>query len=130
MKKIMCLIIVVLMVPSFALCEDLSSLSYADLLALSKSVTAELMKRPEWKEVTVPSGVWIIGDDIPEGTYSIACADKYGSTITVYADSSMKDGDFTPISGDSPLGKITLTNGMVVDISRAVIFAPPVVLGF
>lgn len=38
------------------------------------------MSRPEWKAVEVPAGEWIIGQDIPEGYYSITAKDKIAIT--------------------------------------------------
>ncbi len=127
MKKLIVFILAlsIVLLSSIAIADvDISALSYDDLLTLQRKLTAEIMSRPEWKEVVVPSGIWTIGEDIPAGTYSVSCADEYGTTIRVYEDSTMTKNDFVPISGDSPLGKYTFTEGMVIDISRAVIFAP------
>ena len=73
-KCILILTIVVLLsiFLSSAVAEiNLSSLTYKELLMLRDQLSKELMTRPEWKEVTVPAGDWIVGKDIPAGVYSI-----------------------------------------------------------
>ena len=133
MKKLIVLILVasLSLISSIAIADvDVSTLSYDELLVLQKKLTTEIMSRPEWKEVVVPAGIWTIGEDIPAGTYSLTCADEYGASFKAYPDSTMSDYDFVAISGNSPLGKYTFTEGMVIDLNRAVIFAPPVLLGF
>ena len=130
MKKLVCIIAIMCLIPMFALSDSITEMSYDELISMHQQLVKEIMSRPEWKEVTVPAGIWVIGEDIPAGTYSLTSTDEYGSSISVYADKTMDDYDFVSISGKSPLGKYTFAEGMVIDISRAVIFAPPVILGF
>ena len=128
MKKLLGILMIVALLFTCAAAEGLSSMSYDELIALHQQLVKEIMSRPEWREVTVPAGTWVVGEDIPAGTYSISSEDKYGSSIRVYTDG--KEKDFLAISGSSPLGKYTFENGQVLAISRAVVFAPPVILGF
>ena len=58
---------------------DLSSMSWDELVALSAKINAELMSRPEFKEVTVPRGAYKVGEDIPAGKWTI-----YSCTGTGY----------------------------------------------
>ena len=128
MKKIICAVLVMCLIPVLAFAEDLSALSYDDLVALNQKVTAEIMGRPEWKAVEVPPGVWTIGVDIPAGTYSLSCVDKYGASVTVFKDG--KQVDFRTASEKMPIGKYTFEDGMSISLNRTMVFAPPKGLGF
>lgn len=73
LKKLLCIVFSLsLILPSLGLAEiDLSSLSFNDLINLRQQVDQELITRPEWKEVTVPQGVWKVGEDIPAGHWTL-----------------------------------------------------------
>lgn len=134
MKKLFALIVTVMILTvSIAVAEtDLSSMSYNDLIALQKKVNAEIMSRPEWKEVKVPAGTWKVGDDIPEGTYSIK-TDAVLCTIQIW---NGEQGDFSNyvdmkiISESESVGKIELKAGWIIEFTSSVTFTPPVLLGF
>lgn len=130
MKKIICAVLVMCLIPVLSVAEDLSALSFDELVALSQKVTAEIMGRPEWKEVTVPGGKWIVGEDIPVGTYSIHPTPKGG-----YVRIEDSNGKLIISQGirkeDSSIGKIELLAGYIVEVENgSVIFAPPKGLGF
>lgn len=77
MKKFLSLLLVLcLLLPAMAVAEsiDLSTLSFDQLVQLRQRISQELTTRPEWKEVTVPQGVWEVGVDIPEGHWVITAA--------------------------------------------------------
>lgn len=131
MKKILILVIALLLTCSVACAEfDLSSMSYDDLVALSQSVTAEIMGRPEWKEVKVSSGVYEIGKDIPEGSYSIECDNPRHAIIEVRKPGKSNFVFYKLISSGEIIGKVILEAGNTIEISNDVIFKPPVSLGF
>ncbi len=50
---------------------DLSSYTWEELVELSAKINAELMSRPEFKEVIVPIGAYKVGEDIPAGKWTI-----------------------------------------------------------
>ena len=50
---------------------DLSSLSYDELIALKDQINLAIWNSQEWQEVTVPQGVWKVGEDIPAGHWTI-----------------------------------------------------------
>lgn len=54
---------------------DLSSLSYDELVSLKDQINLAIWNSQEWQEVTVPQGVWLVGEDIPAGTWTVKCAD-------------------------------------------------------
>lgn len=84
MKKLISIAIaIVLFLSSTALAEiDLDSMSYEELAALRDRCQAELMTRPEWQQITVPSGDYRVGVDIPAGEYTILpTPDGYSNVI-------------------------------------------------
>jgi len=50
---------------------DLSGLSFDQLVALRDQLNLAIWNSKEWKEVTVPAGVWTIGEDIPAGYWTV-----------------------------------------------------------
>ena len=129
MKRFFALLIALVLLAGFAVAEDLSSLSFDELLSLQKAVVTEIMSRPEWKEVTVPSGSWVVGVDIPAGVYCIS-AGKTGAYITV------ENGEhlvaYQGIRDDAhKIGRLELIDGYVVSVERgSLIFSPAIGLGF
>jgi len=130
MKKILILILAVCMIISVAAAEtDLQSMSYDELIRLQQEIVNEIISRPEWKEVKVPSGSWTVGKDIPAGEYSLS-AGNGGGYIKI-----RRNGRSIVSQGirdkDDTFGKIELIDGDVVEIERgSIIFAPPIGLGF
>lgn len=139
MKKIIAVLLILwLLIPS-ALGEgiDLSKLSYDELTALRRSIEAEIMSRPEWKEITVPAGEWEVGVDIPAGSYSIEMATNKSGNLLVWGkaknDYKSNGGLLVNISivpDNRVIGKINLKGGTILDITCAVIIRPVKGLGF
>ena len=107
MKKFLGLLLTIfLLVPVFANAEvDVKGLSTEELLALRVSIADELMARGEMKSANVPAGEYVIGEDIPAGSYSIT-TDQIIVTIVI----GDYDGMYV-VSPDSPVGKLTLKDG-------------------
>lgn len=84
MKKIVCLLLVVLMaVCSVVYAEggfDLSSMSLDELVALHKAVDAEIDARIGCEPSTIADGVYIAGTSIKAGAYTITCSETYDET--------------------------------------------------
>lgn len=76
MKKLVALLLICFLLPSVALADsiDLSALSFDELVQLRQQIAQELTTRPEWKEVTVPIGIWKVGEDIPAGHWTISAS--------------------------------------------------------
>ena len=86
MKKFLSLLLVLcLLLPALAIAEviDLSALSFDQLIQLRQRISQELTTRPEWKEVTVPQGVWEVGEDIPAGHWTISAVKTANSKIII-----------------------------------------------
>ena len=61
---------------------NLSGMSYDELVALKEQINLAIWNSQEWQEVEVPQGVWVVGQDIPAGKWTIKAAD--GITAAVY----------------------------------------------
>ena len=89
MKRLLCILFVLLLLPvaSMADLPDLSGLSFDELVQLREQINLVIWNSQEWQEVTVPIGLYIVGEDIPEGTWTIRAATdhftviKFGDTL-------------------------------------------------
>ena len=120
---------------SFALAEtDFSAMSYDELISNYHELVAEIMSRPEWKEVPVPAGVWKIGEDIPEGTYAIKTSENvcvvevWRRALDDYTNKGLYY--YETLSSNKPCGKIELPAGMLIKLGNNAVFTPPMTLGF
>lgn len=88
MKKLAVVLVLLLALPVFAQADvDLSGMSFDDLVALREKIDLAIWNSQEWQEVTVPQGIWKVGEDIPVGHWTIKPADgvycfiSYGSKL-------------------------------------------------
>lgn len=135
MKKFALILAAVMVVAAVAYAAEiaLGDYSFDQLIALQKQITAEIMSRPEWKEVTVPAGTWSVGDDIPAGTYSMTPTNYAVITIWRKAENDYSNNGLfynEMLDEDESCGKIKLEDGMIVVLSGSIVFAPPLSLGF
>lgn len=56
---------------------DLNKMSYWELIELKDKINLAIWQTEEWQEVTVPQGVWLVGEDIPVGHWTIKAAASY-----------------------------------------------------
>ena len=80
MKRILSVLLALCLVlmASAALGEvDLTAMSRDELLVLEEQIIKELTSRPDYKEVTVPPGVYEVGVDIPAGKWTISGVDVF-----------------------------------------------------
>ncbi len=116
---------VLLLLPVFASAEvDVKALSTEELLALRVSIVDELMARGEMKSANVPAGEYVVGEDIPAGSYSIT-TDQLLVTIVV----GDYDGMYV-VSPDSPVGKLTLKAGDKIQITGKIVLTKYAGLSF
>ena len=88
MKKLICILLLVCMT-TFAAADsiDLSGMSFEELVALKERINLAIWNCQEWQEVTVPEGLYVVGEDIPEGKWTIRAATahftviKFGDTL-------------------------------------------------
>lgn len=134
MKKIVALLLALMLClgsfPALAV-VDLNEYDQDQLIALRNRINAELLKRGITKKVVVPVGVYIVGEDIPAGSYSIYTASKDWFSGFRVED---PNGDFymyESITEDSFIGKVVLKDGYIVEIEYdPVTFYPYQGLGF
>lgn len=63
---------------------DISSLSFDELVELKDKINLAMWNSEEWQEVTVPIGVWKVGEDIPVRHWSISISpDASGSWASI-----------------------------------------------
>ena len=90
MKKIIVsLFVLILLVPfCFSVAEevDLSGMSFDELVSLRDQINLAIWNSQEWQEVTVPTGIYTIGKDIPAGHWSIRVASKNECVYLAYFD--------------------------------------------
>lgn len=121
---------------------DLSGMNFAELVDLQNSVNLALWNSEEWEEVTVPEGVWTVGEDIPAGKWTIRAAgenflilywcdrvDQFGAIsskgrlyewhhIKSPEQASYKEGETSEIT-------LTLQKGQYVEVSKgSAVFTP------
>lgn len=77
-KSFLTLIPILVLICSAAVADlpDISGLSYDELVQLREQLNLAIWESEEWQEVTVPAGVWKIGEDIPEGYWTIRPAEN------------------------------------------------------
>ena len=94
MKKTACLVLaLILLIPcAFAESIDLSGLTFEELAALRDRILLEMMSRDDWQEVTVPQGVWKVGESIPAGTWTVKCLPKQRAIIS-WGDALEENGE-------------------------------------
>lgn len=128
-KRVVSVLIVLLLILTVAVAEsDLASLSFDELLELRNQLNAEIMSRPEWKEVTVPTGTWYTGIDIPVGFYSIIATDDH--SMVRLEDKNEHYIFYKTMSKNEVAGKVYFEEGSVLQIYDPIILAPPISLGF
>lgn len=133
MKRFLITLLVVCMIIPVAAAEDLSSLSYDQLVELRDQISAEIVSRPEWKEVEVPLGQWVVGKDIPAGTYRIYAPKQALINVWKVAPEDYSNGGLLVnqiIRAESEFGRLVLEEGWVFTTTKTVIFTPPASLGF
>ena len=101
MKRLFCAILaftLLLTSAAFAAPEtiDLETMPYDELVALKDRINLAMWASEEWQEVTVPQGVYAVGQDIPAGHWTITPVDgayayvKWGDVL----DESGKNLDY------------------------------------
>lgn len=84
MKRILVLVLAAMLLVCSAYAEgiDVSGMSFEELVALKEQINLAIWSSEEWQEVEVPQGVYVIGEDIPSGKWTIKAVD--GISVKVY----------------------------------------------
>ena len=86
MKKMFVLILVLLSFTSVSFADtefDLSGMTYDELVSLKDQINLAIWNSEEWQEVEVPQGVWMVGEDIPSGHWTITNAGGYSTWVKI-----------------------------------------------
>ena len=88
MKRLFAFFLLLAILTSSAAADpiDLSGMSFDELVQLRDRLNIAIWNSQEWQEVTVPAGVWIIGQDIPAGHWSIRVAGDCDVILVSYFD--------------------------------------------
>lgn len=87
MKRMIALIFtVILLMPVIAMADvpDISALTLEELNQLRLNVAKEILSKSQWTEVNVPVGYYVVGEDIPEGHWTIKYTAGEYSLIEYY----------------------------------------------
>lgn len=110
---------------------DFSRYSYEELLELQAALNKALWASDGWQNVSVPAGVYVVGEDIPAGHWTIS--EKNDAYFRVYGE--MNNGELSNLLYDTDLNEpvnLKLYDGNYIEIRYfSVNFAPYVSgLGF
>lgn len=87
MKRIVILLLILCALYTAASAEvNLSGMSFDELVALKDQINLAIWNSQEWQEVTVPQGIWKVGEDIPAGHWSITPVDEAWSSVDYGSD--------------------------------------------
>lgn len=124
--------------------DDLSGCSISELAALKDRINLAMWESEEWQEVTVPDGIWKIGEDIPAGTWTVTVTGRsylwvrYGDQLSqngmdvsassiglLYQKNISGPDSIFHAEGDSSHINITLEEGYFFQVDGgSVIFTP------
>lgn len=109
--------------------NELSQLNTNEIAVMEMLLEREIQRRSDFsKEVVVPMGEYIVGEDIPAGIYTVVTGDGY-CNLEVYSNGK-KIYDYDSLESKT-IGKLTLKDGQTVHIKYdSVTFSPYKGLGF
>ena len=94
MKKVVSFVLCLVLCCSVALAEvNLSGMSFDELVDLKDKINLAIWNSQEWQEVTVPQGVWKVGEDIPAGHWTVVCADPWRKVEVSWGESLSESGE-------------------------------------
>ena len=96
MKRILAVIIVItLFIGTFALAEtvDLSQYNDTELISLLEEIQQEIADRHIERSANLPQGSYLVGKDIPSGSYDISVVYKGSMWMDIYIYADGGDGD-------------------------------------
>lgn len=133
MKKVITMIITLTMLFSVSFAEvDLKSYSYDELRDLYRQVMREMVTRPEWKDAEVHQGVYVVGEDIPAGSYTITLKNPDAVANIFLWGAGLEDYDTNGgllvnellYGNQNVMGKIILKEGNILHLTGDVYIGP------
>lgn len=98
--------------------QNLSNLSYSQLVALKNQINLAIWKSDEWQEVTVPQGTWKVGEDIPAGKWSVKCATGANMTQIDWGEKLSSNGEDIAWSGRYSIYNTVYNENMYSEADR------------
>lgn len=145
MKKILCFLLVACLLPAAAFASvDLSGMTFSELVSLRDQIDLAIWNCQEWQQVEVPQGVWLVGENIPAGHWTIrtnadwamleigTALSEDGKSIDMWESQyyhsdtiSNPEGDYFDANSDKASVDYELQNGtyLIIDMGK-VIFSP------
>jgi hypothetical protein len=130
MKKLIALILILaILVPAASLADlpDISGLTEDELLELNRKIQFRLFSEQLVNGIKVPPGTYIIGEDIPAGTYRIEITGGTG-----YYDLNQENGGLLISSGltgkaydITEIGKMTFSDGNALKLVNSTFILYP-----
>ena len=122
MKKYLILLFVMLftVIPVIGQTDEVRNLSDAQLRSLYETVKAEITRRGlDSVEMTLQEGKYIIGKDIPAGSYTITCLSTEGESLNnMYSSLGSAYDSMDSSSGTSWSNLFGALGGMMEEISE------------
>lgn len=86
MKRLLSIVLALIVLAASAAADpvDLTGMSFDELVALRDQLNLAIWNSQEWQEVTVPAGIWVVGQDIPEGHWTIKVATETDYLFVTY----------------------------------------------
>lgn len=131
MKKLIALILTALLLLSAACAEDwqdkLAEYSLEELQTMAAAYSAEIIRRTT-ESFEIPKGTYIIGEDIPAGTYRLERLNSSGSVKAWADEKATKDAYgyffYESLTRDDPvIGKLKLQAGNIIELESTVKFS-------
>ena len=123
MKKVLCVLLVIALVGAAAYAAiDLSGMSFEELLDLKARVDKALWASDELQKVLVPSGDYVIGDDIPAGRWTIFVSGSDSSYVHIEDEKGGYVDSYYLTNGER--ANVTLKDGYVIELNGQIFFTP------
>jgi len=124
MKRLITIILILaVLLPAAALADlpDISELKPEELLELNRRIQIQLFGEKLAEGIDVPASDYIVGEDIPAGTYRMTVKfPSSGGTLVVYETSEKRKKTFNSSLGEFwgvvEIGKVELEEGNLVHI--------------
>ena len=85
MKRFISIIIILgMLLSSSAWAVDLGGMSLDELYKLQDEIKSEILSRSQWESVTVKPGFYVVGQDIPEGHWTIRYSKNKYAVVTYF----------------------------------------------
>ena len=126
MKRIFCVVLILTLCMVSASADSLKQKSTDELLSMYQEIQSILLSRSNEYYLELAAGRYVVGEDVPAGTYRMECEGAYASsTVKVWDTASSKSYRESHIMAElynsSVIGKIEFVKGNVVEITNSAV---------